>query len=114
YFMTCQEVVKDADGNIIEVRCTYDPQTKGGNAPDGRKVKGTIHWVNARTALDAEVRLYDHLLKVADPSELPEGTDWKSALNENSLQVLRGCKVEPALADCVAGQPVQFERKGYF
>jgi len=114
YLITCQEVIKDADGNIVEVHCTYDPQTKGGNAPDGRKVKGTIHWVNAGTALDAEVRLYDHLLKIADPGELPEGVDWKSALNENSLRVLRGCKVEPALADSVPGEPVQFERKGYF
>lgn len=114
YFITCQEVIKDADGKIVEVRCTYDPQTKGGNASDGRKVKGTIHWVDARTALDAEVRLYDHLLKIADPSEMSEGSDWKSALNENSLQVLRGCKVEPALADATPGEPVQFERKGYF
>jgi len=114
YFITCREVVKDASGNIVELRCTYDPQTKGGNAPDGRKVKGTIHWVNAQDALDAEVRLYDHLLKVPDPSQVPETADWKSTLNENSLQVLTGCKLEPALADCIAGEPVQFERKGYF
>ncbi|WP_437229930.1 glutamine--tRNA ligase/YqeY domain fusion protein [Planctomicrobium sp. SH661] len=114
YFIKCNEVIKDESGKIIELHCTYDPETKGGNAPDGRKVKGTIHWVSAAHALDAEVRLYDHLLKVPDPSELPEDADWKTALNENSLQVLRGCKLEPALAECEAGTPVQFERKGYF
>jgi len=114
YLITCQEVIKDASGKVVEVRCTYDPATRGGNAPDGRKVKGTIHWVNARTALKAEVRLYDHLLKVADPGDLPEGTDWKTALNENSLQVLKECRLEPSLASCQPGEPVQFERKGYF
>ncbi|WP_437185663.1 glutamine--tRNA ligase/YqeY domain fusion protein [Planctomicrobium sp. SH668] len=114
YFIKCNEVIKDADGNITELRCTYDPETKGGSAPDGRKVKGTIHWVSATNAVDAEVRLYDHLLKVADPSEIPEGLDWKTSLNEESLQILHGCKLEPALAECIPGTPVQFERKGYF
>lgn len=114
YFLKCNEVIKDESGQIVELRCTYDPATKGGSAPDGRKVKGTIHWVSARHAIDAEVRLYDHLLKIADAGDLPEEQDWKSALNENSLQVLRGCKLEPSLADCQPGVPVQFERKGYF
>jgi len=114
YFIKCEEVIKDADGNVVELRCTYDPETKGGQAPDGRKVKGTIHWVNAATAVDAEVRLYDNLLKVPDAADVADGADWKSTLNENSLQVLRGCKLEPALAECVAEVPVQFERKGYF
>ncbi|WP_437201565.1 glutamine--tRNA ligase/YqeY domain fusion protein [Planctomicrobium sp. SH664] len=114
YFIRCNEVIKDAAGNITELHCTYDPETKGGNAPDGRKVKGTIHWVSAEHALDAEVRLYDHLLKVADAAEIPEDQDWKQSLNENSLQILSGCKLEPALADAVPGEPVQFERKGYF
>ncbi|SFI59371.1 glutamine--tRNA ligase/YqeY domain fusion protein [Planctomicrobium piriforme] len=114
YFLKCDDFVKDAEGNIVELRCTYDPTTKGGNAPDGRKVKGTIHWVSAPHALNAEVRLYDHLLKIADPSEMPEDADWKSALNEASLQVLKGCKLEPSLADCKPELPVQFERKGYF
>ena len=114
YFIKCEEVVKDSDGQIVELRCTYDPATKGGNSPDGRKVKGTIHWVSAPHALSAEVRLYDHLLKIEDPGEIPDGADWKSALNENSLHVLKDCKLEPALADCRPGVPVQFERKGYF
>ncbi len=114
YFIKCEEVIKDADGKIIELRCTYDPETRGGNAPDGRKVKGTIHWVSAAHAVSAEVRLYDHLLKVENPADIPDGEDWKSALNENSLQVLKDCKLEPSLVDCVAGVPVQFERKGYY
>ncbi|HWL10312.1 MAG TPA: glutamine--tRNA ligase/YqeY domain fusion protein [Planctomicrobium sp.] len=114
YFIKCEEVIKDADGNITELRCTYDPATRGGNAPDGRKVKGTIHWVSATHAIPAEVRLYDHLLSVSDPSEIPEGAEWKSALNENSMQVLANCLLEPSLSDCQPGVPVQFERKGYF
>ncbi len=114
YFLKCEEVVKDADGKIVELRCTYDPATRGGNAPDGRKVKGTIHWVSASHAVSADVRLYDHLLKIADPSEIPEGADWKGALNENSVQSLSGCQLEPSLAEFQPGVPVQFERKGYF
>jgi glutaminyl-tRNA synthetase len=114
YFIKCEKVIKDDAGNIVELHCTYDPETKGGSAPDGRKVKGTIHWVSAEHSIEAEVRLYDHLLKIPDPSELPEGTDWKSALNENSLQVLKGCRLETSLAECEPGVPVQFERKGFF
>jgi glutaminyl-tRNA synthetase len=114
YFLKCTDVVKDAAGKIVELRCTYDPATKGGNAPDGRKVKGTIHWVSARHAVDAEIRLYDHLIKVPDLAELPEGTDWLSALNEHSLETLKGCKLEPSLADFAPSVPVQFERLGYF
>jgi len=114
FFLKCEEVIKDDDGNIVELRCTYDPATRGGNAPDGRKVKGTIHWVSADHSLPAEVRLYDHLLAIADPSDMPEGSDWKSALNPNSIEVLRQCRLEPSLAESVPGVPVQFERKGYF
>ncbi len=94
YFITCNEVIKDEDGNVIELRCTYDPQTKGGNAPDGRKPKGTIHWVSAKHALDAEVRQYDHLFTVPDP-----GDEWRSELNPDSLTTLTGCKVEPSCAN---------------
>ncbi|MEW4487001.1 glutamine--tRNA ligase/YqeY domain fusion protein [Thalassoglobus sp. JC818] len=114
YFLTCQEAIKDEDGNIVELRCTYDPETKGGNAPDGRKVKGTIHWVSAEHSVEAEVRLYDHLLKVENPADMPEGQDWKEALNEDSLSVLKGCRLEPSLADDNGNMPIQFERKGYF
>lgn len=115
YFITCREVVKDpATGQVIELRCTYDPATKGGNAPDGRKVKATIHWVSAEHAIDAEVRLYDHLFRVPNVAEIPDGEDWKSYLNPQSLQVIPAAKVEPSLATAVAGQTVQFERLGYF
>ncbi|MFV0444505.1 MAG: glutamine--tRNA ligase/YqeY domain fusion protein [Planctomycetaceae bacterium] len=114
YFLKCESVVKDAAGNITELRCTYDPATKGGNAPDGRKVKGTIHWVSAPHAVSAEVRLYDHLTKIEDLSEIPEDQDWKQALNENSLETLTNCRLEPSLSEAQVGQPVQFERLGYF
>ena len=114
YFITCTDVIKDDDGNILELHCTYDPATRGGDAPDGRKVKGTLHWVSAAHALDAEVRLYDHLFKLEDPSDVPEGEDWKTALNENSLEVRQACKLEPSLAEVPLGTPVQFERLGYF
>jgi len=114
YFIKCDDVVKDSAGNITEVRCTYDPATIGGNAPDGRKVKGTIHWVSAPHAVRAEVRLYEHLLKIPDAADVPEGEDWKQYLNEGSLVRLRDCMLEPALADARPGVPVQFERKGYF
>ncbi|MCA9054996.1 MAG: glutamine--tRNA ligase/YqeY domain fusion protein, partial [Planctomycetaceae bacterium] len=114
YFLRCDSVVKDAAGNVTELHCTYDPETKGGNAPDGRKVKGTIHWVSAAHAIEAEVRLYDHLIKVEDLGEIPETEDWKTALNEHSLDTLIGCKLEPSLKDAKAGEPVQFERLGYF
>ncbi|MFL6212675.1 MAG: glutamine--tRNA ligase/YqeY domain fusion protein [Blastocatellia bacterium] len=114
YFITCKEVVKDADGNIVELRCTYDPETRGGNAPDGRKVKATIHWVSAAHAVDAEVRLYDHLFIKENPNEVEEGQDFTANLNPNSLEVLTGCKVEPSLRDAAVGARYQFERLGYF
>jgi glutaminyl-tRNA synthetase len=115
YFIKCEEAVKDAAGNVTELRCTYDPATKGGQAPDGRKVKGTIHWVSAAHAVTAEVRLYDHLFGVADPDEAPAGGTWLDNFNKNSLEVLKDCKLEPALASVEAGDlPLQFERMGYF
>jgi glutaminyl-tRNA synthetase len=115
YFITCTEVVKDAAGNVVELRCTYDPATKGGNAPDGRKVKGTIHWVSAAHALNAEVRLYDHLFSVENP-DVPaaaEGT-FLDNLNPTSLEVLSEAQVEPDLTEASSGTHFQFERNGYF
>jgi glutaminyl-tRNA synthetase len=115
YFIKCEAVVKDADGNIVELRCTYDPETRGGETPpDGRKVKATLHWVSARHAAEAEVRLYDTLFTVRDPGTVPEGTDWKSTLNPNSLEVLDRAKIEPGLADAGPESRWQFERMGYF
>ena len=115
YFVTCKDVVKDAAGNVIELRCTYDPQTRGGNAPpDGRKVKGTIHWVSAAHAIHAEVRLYDHLFTKEDPSDVPEGGHFKDNLNPNSLKVLPKALVEPSLSTAKPGERFQFERQGYF
>jgi glutaminyl-tRNA synthetase len=114
YFVKCTGVVKDPKtGEITELRCTYDPATRGGNAPDGRKVKGTIHWVSAPHAYDAEVRLYDHLFNKADPDDVPEGQDYKVNLNPHSLVTVRG-KLEPGLANAKAGEYYQFERLGYF
>jgi glutaminyl-tRNA synthetase len=114
YFITCTKVVKDADGNITELHCTYDPATRGGDAPDGRKVKSTLHWLSAPHALKAEVRLYDHLFKNENPDDAPEGRDFKSNLNPDSLQVLTDCRVEPSLADAKPLGRYQFERLGYF
>ena len=114
YFITCQEVVKDDAGEVVELRCTYDPATRGGDAPDGRKVQGTIHWVSARHALDCELRLYDRLFTVADPEGLPEGEDFLSALNPESLVVQSGAKIEPSVKDDAPGTRYQFERTGYF
>ena len=114
YFITCTEVVKDSTGNVVEIRCTYDPATHGGNAPDGRKVKSTIHWVSAAHAIDAEVRLYDNLFRVEDPNQVPEGQDFTVNLNPNSLEVLKGAKVEPGLRGAAPGSRYQFERLGYF
>jgi len=114
YFITCNDFVKDDAGNITELHCTYDPATRGGNAPDGRKVKGTLHWVSAQHALEAEVRVYDHLFSEEDPSDVPEGGDWKDNLNKESLTVIKDAKLEPSLADAKAGENYQFERLGYF
>ncbi|MFP4500730.1 MAG: glutamine--tRNA ligase/YqeY domain fusion protein [Candidatus Hydrogenedentota bacterium] len=114
YFITCTEVVKDDAGNVVEVHCTYDPETRGGNAPDGRKVKATLHWVSEPHAFEAEVRAYDHLFLKADPNNVEEGQDWRANLNPDSLKVLSGCKLEPALKEIAPGERVQFERLGYF
>ena len=114
YFITCNDVIKDANGNVVELRCTYDPATRGGNAPDGRKVKSTIHWVSAAHAQDAEVRIYDNLFTKENPNELDEGQDFTANLNPGSLEVLTGCKVEPGLRDAAVGARYQFERLGYF
>ncbi len=114
YFLKCNEVIKDSGGNIMELRCTYDPETAGGKAPDGRKVKGTIHWVSAEHAVEAEVRLYDVMFEQEDPSDVPEGKDWKDLINPNALQVVSGAKLEPSLGDAAIGDRFQFERTGYF
>jgi glutaminyl-tRNA synthetase len=115
YFITCTGVVKDASGQVIELRCTYDPATRGGNAPpDGRKVKSTIHWVSARHAIDAEARLYETLFTKENPNDLEEGQEFTDLLNPNSLEVVKGCKLEPSLAGAVPGASYQFERLGYF
>jgi glutaminyl-tRNA synthetase len=114
YLITCQEVVKDAAGNVVELRCTYDPATRGGNAPDGRRVQGTIHWVSARHALSCELRLYDRLFTVPDPDDLPEGEDFTTVLNTESLVVVKEAKIEPSVARDPAGSRYQFERTGYF
>jgi glutaminyl-tRNA synthetase len=114
YFITCTDVTKDANGNIAELHCTYDPATRGGDAPDGRKVKSTLHWVSAQHAVRAEVRLYDHLFKNENPDDAPQDQDFKSNLNPDSLQVLADCRVEPSLADTKPLGRYQFERLGYF
>jgi glutaminyl-tRNA synthetase len=114
YLITCTGVVKDAQGNVTELRCTYDPATRGGNAPDGRKVKSTIHWVSAAHAVDAEVRLYETLFSKENPNAAEEGQDFTANINPHSLEVLTGCKLEPSLAALPAFSRVQFERLGYF
>ncbi len=115
YFVTCREVETDErTGEVTMLRCTYDPETRGGQAPDGRKVKGTIHWVSAKHALDAEVRLYDHLFSKPDPGDVAAGEDYKSNLNPQSLVVQSGCKLEPSLSESKSGEYYQFERVGYF
>lgn len=113
YFITCNDVVKDADGNVVELHCTYDPATRGGDAPDGRKVKATLHWVAAATAIKAEARLYDHLFMKPDPDEVEPGGSFIDNLNPNSL-VVSDCYVEPSVADAAPGTRYQFERLGYF
>jgi glutaminyl-tRNA synthetase len=115
YFIRCVGVVKDEKtGEPVELHCTYDPATRGGAAPDGRKVQGTIHWVSAPHALTAEIRLYDHLFAKPDPDDVPEGADYKANLNPTSLEVLALCRVEPSLAGAAVGSRYQFERQGYF
>lgn len=114
YFITCTDVIKNDAGEIVELHATYDPATKGGDAPDGRKVKATLHWVSAPHAVNAEVRLYDRLLKVEDIGKIPEDEDWKTYLNEQSLELLTDCRLEPSLVEIPVGTPVQFERLGYF
>ena len=115
YFITCVDVVKDEKtGEIVELHCTYDPETRGGNAPDGRKVKATLHWVSAAHAIEVETRLYDRLFLAINPDDVEEGLDFKSNLNPNSLEILKGCFVEQSLADASPGRTYQFERQGYF
>ena len=114
YFVKCVGMVKDRSGRVTEVHCTYDPKTKGGDAPDSRKVKATLHWVSAQQSIPAEVRLYDHLLAKADPSDEGEGLDFKAFLNPGSLEILKDCHVEPGLAKAAPGSRFQFERMGYF
>jgi len=106
--------VKNAQGEIVEVHCTYDPATRGGNAPDGRKVKSTIHWVSAAHAMDAEVRLYDTLFNNPDPNDVPEGKDFTANLNASSLEIVSHAKLEPSLSHAKPGDRYQFERLGYF
>ena len=114
YFITCNSVVKDDKGEVVEIHCTYDPATHGGNAPDGRKVKSTIHWVSATHAVDVEVRIYENLFLKENPGEVEEGQDFTANLNPNSLEVIPHAKLEPSLANATAGTRYQFERLGYF
>ena len=114
YFITCVSVVKNENGEPVELHCTYDPATRGGNAPDGRRVKATIHWVSAAHAVDAEVRIYETLFTTENPNETPEGKDFLDNLNPASLEVLTACKLEPALKSAAPGERYQFERLGYF
>ena len=114
YYVTCTDVIKDENGEVVELRCTYDPETRGGSSPDGRKVRGTLHWVSEAHALDAEVRLYDRLLTKPDPYDVEEGQDFTANINPTSLEVLTTCKVEPFLAGATPGNRYQFLRQGYF
>ncbi len=113
YFIKCEEIIKDADGNITELRCTYDPESRGGQSPDGRKVKGTIHWVDSKTCIDAEIRLYDRLFTKENPDDLEENKTYLDYINPDSLTTITA-KVEKCLADAKVGDQMQFERKGYF
>jgi glutaminyl-tRNA synthetase len=115
YVIKCVSAVKDPKtGEVTELRCTYDPATRGGTTPDGRKIKSTIHWVSAKHAVNAEVRLYDHLFSKPDPDDVPPGKDYKANLNPNSLTVVASAKLEPSLAAAKPGDRYQFERVGYF
>ena len=114
YFLKCNEAIKDDKGEVVELRCTYDKETEGGKAPDGRKVKGTIHWVCAKHAITAPVRLYDVLFENEDTTDVPEGMDWKDLVNKNALKVMENAKLEPMMADAKVGERFQFVRMGYF
>ncbi|MEE8234236.1 MAG: glutamine--tRNA ligase, partial [Gammaproteobacteria bacterium] len=114
YFITCNKIIKDEHGDVVELRCIYDPETKGGNAPDGRKVRGTIHWVSAKHALDAEVRIYDRLFNDPEPDSNQHDKDWKEFLNPESIEIIDNARLEPSLSKAKAGDQFQFERLGYF
>jgi glutaminyl-tRNA synthetase len=114
YFITCTNVVKDKDGKVIELHCTYDPATRGGDAPDGRKVKSTLHWLSAKDAIKADVRLYDHLFTEANPDDVSEGKKFTDSLNPDSLKILDNCFIEPSVANAKPLDRFQFERLGYF
>jgi glutaminyl-tRNA synthetase len=114
YLITCTDVVKNDAGEIVELRCTYDPETRGGTPPDGRRVRGTLHWVSADHALDVELRLYDRLFSREKPDDVEEGQDFTASLNPNSLEILESAKLEPSVADAAPGTRYQFERQGYF
>jgi glutaminyl-tRNA synthetase len=115
YFIKCVDVIKDdTTGEVVELHCTYDPETKGGTAPDGRKVKATLHWVSADHAINAEVRLYDTLFAEPNPADVKDGRDFKDYINPNSLETLTDCRLEPSLIAAEPGSRFQFERLGYF
>jgi len=114
YIIKCEEVIKNEKGEVVELHCTYDPETKGGSAPDGRKVKGTIHWVSAEHAIQAEVRLYDRLFTHPNPTGAKENDNFKVFINPNSLDIKRNCYLEPSLKDAMPEDRYQFERIGYF
>lgn len=114
YYITCKDIRKDEDGNIVEIICVYDPASRGGSTPDGRKVRGTIHWVEANSAIDGELRLYDQLFSIADFNDMEEGKDYRDYLNPDSLKILTGCKLEPSLKNARPGERFQFMRQGYF
>jgi glutaminyl-tRNA synthetase len=114
YIIKCVDVVKDSSGAVAEVRCVYDPETKSGSSQSKRKVKATIHWVSAAHAVNAEVRLYEHLFTKEDPDDAPDGADWRANINPRSLETLKGCKLEPVLAGARENDVYQFERLGYF
>ena len=114
YYITCTDVVKDENGEITELHCTYDPESRGGGTPDGRRVKGTLHWVSAKHCFDAEVRLYNHLFTKEDPMDNADGSDFKDHINPDSMEILTNCKLEPSLKTAVPGDRFQFLRRGYF
>jgi glutaminyl-tRNA synthetase len=114
YFIKCNEIIMDENGNITELHCTYDPATRSGSSPDGRKVKGTIHWLSAFHAKNVEVRLYDHLFTIENLNDIPEDKGFSDYLNNNSVTILKDCKVEPSLMDALPLEKFQFVRNGYF